>query len=199
MHTSQNSRVITKSSLSCWFNIFGLVSVYTQWMWVVVVCLPSLLASDVLQNNTPEGAATQQSIASDMVSRLGIFQAVVGVIIIVLTAVLAVYAIKRSPKIMHTATEKVIDSTTDYILPVVTHNKKVSKKKHLQLTLRIQFLIKMVVSLLAFIVLPFTALLPVRPIDMVMTLAIGLVLLPWSLIWFTLARVLRIEPTKIHD
>ena len=197
MKQVQKTSAVSRTSISRGFNTLGLISTYVQWVWVVIVCTPSLLASNLLTRDTPtDGSATQESIANSLVESLGPFQAIVGIMIFVIACLFVGFAIKRSSGVMTESTEKVLDSTTDYIMPTITHGKKVSKNKQRQLSVRIKFLIKCSLSLLAFLVLPFTVLLPVRTIDMSLVITIGLILLPWSLIWFMLSHVTSLQAIK---
>ena len=200
MRKRQSTAALSRASVSRGFNTLGLMSSYLQWMWVAIVCLPSVLKSDLLVVEAPvNGVATQESIANSLVDSLGPFQSIIGFIVIILTVIFIVYAIKRSSGVVTSSTEEALDSTTDYILPKITHGKKISKDKQKRLTLRIKFLIKCALSVLAFLVLPFTAFLPIRAIDMSFVIAVGLILLPWSIIWFSLARVFQIDPMKPHN
>ncbi len=170
------------------FNFFGYFAIYIQWMWVLALFVPMLAKSDVLKPTPTQSAATASALQLPELPHaltLGL-----SILITILVIALVVYALMKGPgpavESVDTATSKLADN----IVPLVTHHKKISQKRRAVLNQRLVFIIKIASSFLAFLALFATY--AISPsISYGVIFAIGFMLLPWPLVWFSLVYLLQ--------
>ena len=118
-----------------------------QWLWVIILVLPALLDSGLLQSLAPPPVeqVQEQSASSEASSPLLIVLgvAVTAVMLIVSVIVLIKFPIKVA-QTGNTLTHKAADA----IVPVISNHKKLSAKKKWILTQRIMFYVKAVLVLI---------------------------------------------------
>lgn len=133
--------------------VFGYMSCITQWAWTGIVLLPALAASGFLQFLLPQESTNDMPVITFEAS-----PTVVAIVLILTAAVIAasVVAILRLPRDIGKAGKRVTHEPATAVLPTITHHKKLSKKKKLELTYRIVQVIKLLLVVLPFIGLLLT-------------------------------------------
>jgi len=168
-------------------NILGYMALYVQWMWLIMLFIPTIIDSGLLAPPTDE-APTPVVVPPASGSGIEPLYIIGAIVLAVAAFALTVYAIMKSPGVVTDAGEKTTARIANAALPLFTHRKKLSKRRQFQLSLRLQYYLKLILSLLAFLLLFATSLID-SPLPLSVTVTIGLILLPWAMLWFTLAYV----------
>ncbi len=164
------------------FGALGYVSVFFQWTWALLLILyPIFLANPDFLTPQPSKEMVVQPLKIDP----GFTPIVTGVAIAVTVIVLvaAVIAIIRMPRAIGKKASALTQATTNRLIPIVTHHKKVTKKKRLKLSKRVAITIKLLVMFI-----PLAMLLVVPSSDQLSRPAIwmvGLFAVACSLFYFS--------------
>ncbi len=164
-----------------------------QWFLVILPFVPGIVNADMFQVFVAEQPSSVNPTQASVLPPWIIAPLVVVITFAAIVATLV--SIFRAPKTIGETAQKITHSVAHRALPVVTHHKKISKKKQLELSARIIFNLKL--SLLA-LPLVLTLLVPAEQIGIPRELLIFMVaiLAGWALFLFclqvALARVFRI-------
>ncbi len=176
---------------------FFYISVILQWMWTFIVFLPALIDSGFFKlfmaPEQPVPAPTEPLAPSAGVEPLAIaFALLITALIIIATIIFFI----RLPKAVAETGEKTVKKTATKIVPIVTHHKKLSKKKQQQLTERTIYIIQLSLIGAPLLLLIVIGLWAPSPLDPEVTRAVGTFLAIWPLLWLTLVRVMPHQAPK---
>lgn len=127
------------------------LSCVLQWLWVLVLGLPPLIDSGALDMlttpppPTPEFTTPESSDPSPMAW-------VAVVIVTVIMLAVTVFVLIRLPRSIARTGERMLETTTEAVLPVITHHKQLPAKKRVVLSRRIMLSIRLLLTLLPFII-----------------------------------------------
>ena len=146
------------------FGTLGYLSVIMQWLWLIVIVAHPLLSSDFSLFLPSHDTATPPAPIIGTPSPL-----IVSIVIAVTIVIFAMtfYVLWKLPKNIGTRGALVTKRAATAIVPVITHHKKISKKRFARISYRVIILIK-----LMLIVIPVIGLLFAQPIDGLDTRAI---------------------------
>lgn len=132
---------------------FGYGSLILQWLWVLIVILPSVLKSGVLDQllvkTTGEPpVTTPHGEASPLVLIIG------GVVTLIILGI-TVYVLVRLPITIARTGDTVTETVSRTIVPLVVHHKPISPAKQKRLASHIMFYFQIGLCLLPVVALPF--------------------------------------------
>lgn len=154
-----------------------------MWLWLVMILLPWLMKSGLLDILAPNGEhVVQPASANEQTSPLLI---VVAGVVTMLMVALSIVALWRLPKNLVKTGSTVTQSVTEVITPKKIHSKRVTKKQRTALSKRIVFYVRIV-----FILLPLLGIVIAPPID---SLDFALVLVVGSTIALVATSALLFE------
>lgn len=122
-----------------------------QWLWVLALGLPIVIETGILDSLTPPQRAEQpiqSSAAGEPSLALAMFAGAVTLVFLALT----IYVLIKLPKTITKTGEKIVHQTSEAVIPVITHHKKIAAKKKRLLSRRIMAIIQS-----AFIIVPLAA------------------------------------------
>lgn len=179
---------MNRHTLTTVFNGLGYVSVYIQLMCPMALAMPAIVRSGVLVQPTLETAPTPP--APTTIPFAEPVTSMVAVVAVVLCLAFMLYAFKKSAQITSQAGDKTVKKTVELLLPAVTHHKKLSQKRRYQLSQTLQLVVRLTMSLVAFLSIFLTCFIEL-PLERSLAYWIALFLMPWSLLWFLIAHLLR--------
>lgn len=116
------------------FLALGYMSLTLQWLWILMIGLPPMIESGIFDSLAP--TVSEPSAPSPSMEFSPALAMIAGVITLIFLVITVIVIIKL-PKTISNAGEKVIHQTSEAIIPVITHNKKISAKKKRLLTRRV--------------------------------------------------------------
>lgn len=133
----------------------GYIFLLLTWLWPLTFGLPLLIDSGVLTIVLPEQREPAVSEASNTVisPAVVILVAAVTVLMFIVTAIV----LWRLPKVIGNSGDKIVQSSSQAVLPVLTHHKQLPAKKRRQLTQRLNLGIQLLITLIPLVI---TALMP---------------------------------------
>lgn len=149
MSTARLRRVLSSALLAVAY-----LSCIFQWLWVAILGLPALIDSGTLDllTTVPEPAPVQVPDPTTSPSPLvWIFVGVTTLVILALTIIVLI----RLPKTISRAGEQVVRTTTEVVLPVITHHKQLPAKKRVVLSRRIMLIIRLTLCTVPFVISMF--------------------------------------------
>lgn len=167
-------------------NIFGglgYLSVIFQWLWTVLILLPSILNNQMVKDFiTPTPASGQ---AASMPRFDGDSIIIMGIAIIFTVAILAltVFILIRLPFKLVEASKKTVDTTVRTTIPIVTHHKQITQKEQRELSYKLKIIVKLILILLPLGMLISVFFISV-PLESAIIFLIGGFFAITSLIWF---------------
>lgn len=184
MHTQQYSK--TWRRISNGFGAIGYFSCLLQWLWVAILYLPALFANEAFRMFVlPQQGNTATHTPIIEANGPPLLMSVIGIIITVLILLLAIYILIKLPLGIarggHVAAQKTAAAT----IPIITHHKKLPKKKQLQLTVQVVAVLKYSAAVLAAIALVGIYFIAVNLPNSIYVL-VGLALAAVTLVGFTL-------------
>lgn len=184
-----------RTSLARFLNTLGYIALYLQYIWVTVLALPWLLEIRTLPIASP-APEPQPSPASHQAANIDPTLAIiVSCVIAAAVVAIAIYAIYKTPKMATDAGEALTTRATQKLLPIATHHKKISKKARYTLSRRLQLGIKLALAAIGFLLTFGTYLWP-SALSPALSVTVGLILLPCTVLWFSLAFIFA-RPAKL--
>ena len=181
------------------FGTFGYISLILQWLWVSVLFLPQLFENNTIKDFfMPPGDVS--AIPHFEFHTPPFLAIVLAVIITAAVLVVTVIVLVRLPTAISRGGKKATHKSAEKIIPIITHNHKVSLQKKQQLTIQTMRILKFVFTLLPFLLLLLVTFIPAElPDEIVMF--VGAFLALGTLLWFSLeyglARILKVKPMKL--
>ena len=188
---NKTNKVNLKTKISNLFGAFGYLSCSLQWLWAVLLyfSLINALFLFVKSNDAVEVVDKAQVIASPSsdISVL-IFSAIIIVVMLVLT----IYVIIRIPSTIVKTSKKVVNETAEGLTPLLlkVQHKKDTKKRHLKLSSRLIFVIKVTLIIAPLILSFLSRLLSQQMVDYFVAVVISLWLAGFSIVLFCLQYLL---------
>lgn len=177
---------------------FGYLSVLFQWLWAVVVFLPTLIDSDLGNWVTPQSGG--QSAPVFAIEQPPLILTIIVIAITVLMLVVAVIALIRLPAQVMKTGKKITHTPAEALVPVVTHHKKLSKDKRKRLSARIVRIIKLSLCLVPFVI-SCSAYFIVLDLSYEIVVILAAAMAGLSLFWFgsqyTLARAWKLPEEAV--
>jgi hypothetical protein len=175
------------------------LSLVLQWLWICVVGLPPLVKSgrlDFLSSPPPPAqVVTESSVPLNPFTLI-----LIGIVTFALLVVTVIILV-RIPQTIAKTGEQLVQHTSQIVLPVVTHHKKLPEKKRRLLSRRIRLMIQIVVSLIPVIIglsLPGFEELS-KTIVMTIALFLGLIsLISFSVSWLVEPTAATTSRTRSH-
>lgn len=141
--------------------VFGYLWSSLAWLWVTAVYAPLLIKADALQWMLPQPHTPSTTPSLD-ISLPPIWMMVLGAAVTLIMIILTLYVLVKVPVMAIRQTSKAIHTTTDQLVPIMTHHKKISQKRQRLLTARLLLYVKLLFACLP-VGLTFLALLAPRP------------------------------------
>jgi|GEM_PF-6254891 len=160
----------------------GYLALALQWLWFIILMLPALLDSSLITSLSSEHVS-QPRTANDTPSPLSFMFAGMA---ITFALVIGVYAVYKTPGYAKRHIDSSTKSITKLTLPTVIGHKKISAKKKIILSRRLEFIIRIFLSLLAFIGLLLPLGLSINPLSSDVIFLIGSYLFGWTIFWFAI-------------
>lgn len=162
----------------------GYLSVILQWLWAGMIVLPVLLKNDtvrlfLLPQHTSHPAP---SVTTGSLSLLSLFVAIVVTAIVVLVSVVILI---RLPLMIAKTSHKAVAKTSNFVLPVVTHHKRLTPAKKRRLRTEIIVGLKLTACVAPLLLLGVSFFIP-PPLAIELVFVVGLWLALSSLVWFGL-------------
>ena len=160
----------------------GYIACVLEWGWLVVLSMPALLRSDLVQQMQHPQAL---HISKTAQHTLTLGDAVLITAITVLCIGLAVYLLLKLPLTMTKTASRIVHTSSDFVVPKVVYRKHLSKKRLLVLSARAQLIIKMlcvVVPLVIIACVPF----PDVPLEPVIIWIVTWFVAGWACVLFSL-------------
>jgi len=179
------------------FAVFGYLSLCFQWLWVGVAILPSLLKDPAIRDFfIPQQnpiVAPQTPVDTPLSPLMLIIAIAITLVVIVVSVVILV----RLPIAIAKTGKKTVSSTSEAIIPIITHRHKLPPKKQKILTFELIKLIKFTLSVLPVVFLLIsTQVTNEGQLSDEIIVFIGTILATGSLVWFSLeyvfARALKV-------
>ncbi len=168
------------------FGSFGYISILFQWLWSFLILAYPLLSSRPDFLFLPP---TQPTLTHDMTpTPVSPFLVVIAIAATIAILGVTLATVASLPKNIGKKGAELTRHTTAAMLPAVTHHKKLTKKKRIQLSYRIVLTIKLMLVTLPLIVLLFGQSLENIAAEVVWAMAIFCALC--SLIYFALQQLL---------
>lgn len=182
-----NTRSLRMTSITV-LRFLGYISCALGWLWLAVIGLPPLIDSGAINMLLPSEPTPQPTAPDQTQSGLSpIASLTVGIITLLMLAI-TFLILWRLPRTVVRGGDKIVEATTETVLPVVTHHKKLPPKRRRELSRRLAFIIQVSATVLPLIIvmlLPTPAVLS-REIVVI----VGANLAGVGLLFFTAAYVL---------
>lgn len=163
------------------FGVLGYISCTLQWLWVGVVALPPLLKSGLLDSLTKPKQVDHPILLTPSFETSPLTVAIIGFITLIMLAV-TIYILLRLPGAVAKTGETIVQTTTENVLPVLTHHQKLPAKKKRLLTRRVAFYIRLCALVLPFVITMLLPPIKSLPPDVVIFIASWLAL--FSMVFF---------------
>ena len=161
----------------------GYLSLTMQWLWLVVTLLPWFMSLEIM--TTPRTTPVVNHGNGDF----SWFSLLIALAVLVVVVGLTVYVVAKLPGYIAHESSRVVHAAQDIILPSILRDKKVSKRKKIQISSRVLFSTKLIVSILPYLGL-YGAIMTHPPLSDVIILTIGWFLLGWSLLCIIAQRII---------
>lgn len=188
----QPKRLIAANTLGT----LGYISIIFQWLWsFLILVYPVLIAQPdfLFPADRPTFIQDDTSIAA---SPLVVAIALAATVVIMAIAAVVLF---RLPKTIGKKGAHITKSAASTVIPAVTHHKKLSKKKRIQLSYQIILGIKLLLIITPLVALPFAQ--PIQQIDTEVIWAMALFCATCSSAYFLLqqliARITRVDVEKL--
>lgn len=155
MHTSSVLPRLTANI----FGVLGYAGVILEWIWLAAIFLPLLLHSEAIKWTIPEKTA-HETMQYPGLSLPPTWLFAISAVVTIAMIALTIYIILKVPSSALKTTSKAAHHTADQLVPVVTHHKKISKKKERLISARIFFYLKLVATSLPVLLCFFVLLTP---------------------------------------
>ncbi|MGB3009016.1 MAG: hypothetical protein WBB33_01530 [Candidatus Saccharimonadales bacterium] len=163
----------------------GYLSIIFQWVWLILLCMTWFLSLEGIKNlGTPsERSVTVATQAPPIV------ETAIAIVVTIVIIGVKLYIVSKLPGYVIKQSSHITHATRDIILPTITPDKKLSKRKERVISARLLLGTKIVFSAVAFLGLfGVVALQP--PIDSKVIFAVGGYLFVWSIVLVILQRVI---------
>lgn len=178
---------------------FGYISLILQWLWVSVLFLPGLIENDAIKGFLLPPATTTNGLQFEFHSPpllATILAIIVTIAVLVVTAVVLI----RLPSSISKSGKKATVKSAEKIIPILSHHHTLPAKKKRQLTLQTIRMIKLVLTVLPFLLLFLVIVVPTalsNEIVMLVGAFLGLGTLLWFGLEYGLAHILKIDPLDV--
>lgn len=178
------------------FGTLGYISIIFQWLWsFLILVYPVLIAQPDFLFPADQPTFVQDNTAVAASPLVVAIALAATVVIMAITAVV----LFRLPKTIGKKGAHITKSAASTVIPVVTHHKKLSKKKRIQLSYQIILGIKLLLIVAPLFALPFAQ--PIEQIGTEVIWAMALFCATCSTSYFLLqqiiARVTRVDTEKL--
>lgn len=163
-----------------------------QWFWAMVLYLPLIRQTNIMELFVTTPSEPRQIVATTP-AEPSILMMIIVVLVTVILIGLTIYALAKTPGAIRKAGNTATNTTAKkVVIPAITGKKHISKKKLSVLTLKIEFMIKLALVVVAFIISSFAYLSPI-PLEyrVILVTSGGLALL--SLVFFVLEFCIKIR------
>jgi phosphatidylserine synthase len=192
--------MLIRNVASVFLRTLGYFSLSLQWLWAAMIGLPLLLKTKLLEALMISQAPQPNPMPADTADPTPL-ALIVGGAVTVLFLALTAYILLRAPRVVQKTGDRMIETTSQAVLPVLTQHQPLPVKKRKELTLRIQIGLVALVTVLPLVI---CLLLPAPSVeiskDIVTIVASTLALM--SLLTLTLGYVLRVRKptsrTRLH-
>lgn len=170
--------------------VLGYISCIFQWLWTIVIFLPSLLENETLKILLlPPDTSQMPDEAPTLTQEPSLFFTIIAIIVTLLVIAVSVYVLLRLPIAIAKAGKTTTTRAARTIVPLVTHHKPLAPKKEKLLTARIIRWLKFIACIMPMLLLSFVLLIDTSlPKNLVVL--IGGVLALTSIFWFGLEYLL---------
>lgn len=130
----------------------GYISCALGWLWLAVIGLPPLIESGALSVLLPDETASQPSASSEPQPGLSPVASLAVGLITLLMLLITFWILWRLPRTVVRGGDKIVETTAETVLPVVTHHKKLPQKRRRELGRRLAFVIQVFMTALPLII-----------------------------------------------
>jgi hypothetical protein len=185
---------------SNFFGGLGYLSVITQWLWTTALLLPMLLENDSFRKLILPEQTTSSEPSNLIFDENSLVMIIIAIIVTSLVLIVTFVILIRLPVALVKTSRKSVDSAVEIIIPVLTHNQPVPKKRRDILSVKIRIYIKLALSILPPIPLLFIKSAAIE-LDLTTAILISIALAIISLLWFAiqygLALLLKLPFQKL--
>jgi hypothetical protein len=170
--------------------ILGYISCIFQWLWTVIVFLPSLLENEALKILLlPPDTSQIPEEPSTLTQEPSLLFTVIAVIVTLIVIAGSAYVLLRLPIAIAKAGKTTTTRAARTIVPLVTHHKPLPPKKEKILTAQIVRLLKFVACIMPMLLLGFILFIDTS-LSKDLIVLIGGALALASIFWFSLEYLL---------
>lgn len=171
-----------RATIATTFLNLGYLALSLQWLWLIVLLLPALLDSSLIAGLS----TTQPTSPGPTVNTPGPISYAVAGAAVVLALAVGSYAMFTGPGYAKRHMEKSTKSIAKLSIPTMTGHKKLTTKRKLVLSKRLEYTVKLVLSVVALVGLFVPVIYSLSPLTMDIVFAVGGYLFVWTMVWFTL-------------
>ena len=166
----------------------GYISCALGWLWLAVIGLPPLIDSGAINILLPSETPPQLSTPTSPQPGLSPIASVVVILITLGMLVITFFILWRLPRMVVKGGDKIVEATTETVLPVVTHHKKLPPKRRRELSRRVAFVVQAITVILPLVIVFFLPSPPLLSKDVIITVGAGLA--GAGLLFFTVSYLL---------
>ena len=157
-----------------------------QYGWLLVQFIPFFIGSELFNSMT-----TRQTIQPVEVNEsLSLISVTIAFILMAIAIGAGVYAVIKGPAKLSRKADTTTDKAVTIIIPTLTAHKKLTDKQRFELSKLTKLVINISLAIIGFGGLWLVYLLQKPVLDPAITLIVGLFLLPWAILWFSLGYIL---------
>lgn len=180
------------------FGALGYLSCLFQWLWAVIIFLPTFMDSDAGKWVLPQ--ENQQAAPHLTIEEPPLLLTIIVIAITALVLVVTAIVLARLPAQIARAGKKITHTPAEALVPIVTHHQPISVKKQRQISGQIIRILKLLLCVLPFLVATLAFLIDIAiPYEAIIIIAAAMA--GFSLLWFGLqylcARLWRLADDKV--
>lgn len=171
-----------RSTIASIFLNLGYLALALQWVWLLILLLPALFDSSLIV-----GLNTQQPVTPSSDSQQpGLISFVFAGVAITLALLAGLYAAYKAPGYAKRHVEQSTKSAAKLVLPTVSSHKKLTHKRKIIVSKRLELGIKLLLAVVAFVGLVLPAALTINLLTSDVIFVVGGYLFAWTISWFIL-------------
>lgn len=182
------------------FGGLGYLSIIMQWMWSLALLVPALLENDSLKTLLLPDAPSERDTQIIQVSGDSILMIVIAVAVTIIVLAVTLVILIRLPITLVRASRKTFDTAVEAALPVVSHHKKITKKRQRALSIRIKRILKLLAVLIPLTPFTFSSFIDFgldTSIALFVATAFALVSIIWFAMQYGLAKLQKLNESDL--
>lgn len=170
-------------------SFFGYASISIQWLWVIILLLPSILSNQQVQSFVePPKQSLEPLITLPKFQGSDVMITVIAITIMIVALLFTTIILIRLPMKVSSAGKQVLETSVRKAVPIFAGHKYISKEKRAAISIRVRIAIKLGLMIVPLIALPVVSLLE-SDLSVVVILTVGLFLAGMSLMWHSFTYI----------